>query len=399
MEIRRLSKTSYRETRLKQRFGFDNEYLWGTPGDLGLAAKGAKFGDSSEFNVQADWRISPDSLLIAGYSRSTGDYTLHSMFGNNIYKNKSTVDGFYLQDEARFGLWSFLIGGRQDNIKMYDDTKNGVELNPSSSVSVFNPRLGAQYQWNPATSLYASAGTAYVPATNAARFIDGDVPDPSLKPEESVSYEIGYEASNPSALKSALFHTNFRNKINRVEVAPAQYQNQNIDRVEVDGLEFGWKGRLGDAWSPFMNYSYTDSRIKADSTNSSNVDTRMPQTSVHKLNLGLIYAPGNDWSASVMGTYRSDQYVRQWYCPTNNTDTYECHLNGYFTADAKVARTFSPFASKDKWSAWLAINNLAGKKYRQYFPFEYSDGRTLTIGVDGALSVIVPGCGMCHFAW
>lgn len=376
-------KATYRETRLTRKYGFDNEYLWGIPGDLGLAAKGIKHDESSEFNIQADWRISPDNLLIAGYSRSTGDYTLHGMFGS-INKNKSTIDGFYLQNEARFGPWNILIGGRQDNIKMYDDTVNGVATNPSSRVSIFNPRLGAQYLWNSATSLYASAGTAYVPATNAARFIHGDVPNPGLKPEKSVSYEIGMRSKQAFGdFKLALFHTNFKNKINRVEVALGQYQNQNIDRVEVNGVEFGWKGRFGNAWAPFMNYSYTDSRIKADVTNPANVDTRMPHTSVHKLNLGVIYAPGNDWTASLMGTYRSDQYVSQWYCPNNNTDTYECHLGSYFTADLKIAKAFLPFSGKDKWSVWLAVNNLASKKYRQHFPFEYSDDRTLTIGVDG----------------
>jgi len=377
-------KTSYRETRLQQRYGFDNEYA-GTPGDLGLWAKGAKFGDSSEFNIQADWHINADNLLITGYNRGTGVATLNSMFGNNVFKNKSTIDGIYLQDEARFGQWSLILGGRQDHIRQYDDTKNGVATNPESSVSVFNPRLGVQYQWTPDTSIYASAGTAYVPATNGAQFTDADIPNPNLKPEKSTSYEVGSRSKQSFGdMKVALFHTNYQDKINRVQVdATPNYQNQNIDRVEVNGLELGWKGRIADDWSPLANYSYTDSRIKADTTNPTNVGTRMPQTSAHKLNVGVVYSPGSVWSTSLMGSYRSDQYVRQWYCPSNNTNTYECHLGGYFTADAKVSAFFLPFDSKEKWSAWLAVNNLTGKKYRQYFPFEYSDGRTLTIGVDG----------------
>lgn len=377
-------KAGYRETHLEQRFGFDNEYLWGTPGDLGLAAKGAKSSNSSEFNLQADWNISADNTLIAGYSRSSGEFELHSMFGNNIYRNKSTVDGFYLQDEARFGRWSLLAGGRQDHIRMHDDTKNGVATNPSSSVSVFNPRLGAQYQWSDTTAFYASAGTAYVPATNAARFIDGDVPNAGLKPEKSTSYELGLRSRQAYGdIKLALFRTQYRDKINRVELAPGIGQNQNIDRVEVVGLELGWKARFREAWHPFLNYSYTDSSIKADAANPQNVGTRMPQTAVHKLNLGLLYAPGGDWSASLTGTLRSSQYVRQWYCPSNNTNAYECHLGGYFTADAKLTRAIRPFGEKDRWNAWIAVNNLGDKHYRQYYPFEYSDGRIWTVGIDG----------------
>lgn len=377
-------KAGYRETRLDQRFGFDNEYLWGTPGDLGLAAKGEKSSDSTEFTLQTDWKISPDNTLIAGYSRSSGDFELHSMFGNKVYRNKSTVDGFYIQDEARMGPWKLLAGGRQDHIRMYGDTKNDVETNPSSSVSVFNPRLGGQYEWNESTSLYMSAGTAYVPATNAARFLDGDVPNSNLKPEKSVSYEIGLRTRQRYGdFKLATFHTLYRDKINRVEISPGVGQNQNIDRVEVLGIELGWKARFEETWSPFLNYSYTDSIIKADVTNPQNVGTRMPQTSLHKLNLGLLYTPGGDWHASVAGTLRSSQYVRQWYCPNNNTDTDECHLGGYFTADAKLTRAIRPFGDKDRWNAWIAVNNLGDKHYRQYYPFEYSDGRTWTVGIDG----------------
>lgn len=377
-------KAGYRETRLDQRFGFDNEYLWGTPGDLGLAAKGAKSSNSTEFNLQVDWNITPDNTVIAGYSRSTGEFELNSMFGNNVYRNKSTVDGFYIQDEVRMGLWKLVMGGRHDHIRMYDDTKNGVETNPSSSISVFNPRLGAQYEWSDSTSLYASVGTAYVPATNSARFLDGDVPNSSLKPEKSVSYEIGLRTRQKYGdFKLAVFKTLYRDKINRVEISPGVGQNQNIDRVEVLGLELGWKARFREAWNPFLNYSYTDSTIKADVANPQNVGTRMPQTSVHKLNLGLLYAPGGDWSASVAGTLRSSQYVRQWYCPTNNTNTYECHLDGYFTADAKLTRVIRPFGDRSSWNAWIAVNNLGDKHYRQYYPFEYSDGRTWMVGIDG----------------
>ncbi|MBS1159389.1 MAG: irgA 2 [Proteobacteria bacterium] len=376
-------KAGYRETRLDQRFGFDNEYLWGTPGDLGLAAKGAKSSNSSEFNLQVDWNITPDNTVIAGYSRSTGEFELNSMFGN-VDRNKSTVDGLYIQDEARMGSWKLVMGGRQDYIRMYGDTENGVETNPSSSVSVFNPRLGAQYEWNDSTSLYASAGTAYVPATNSAKFLDGDVPNSSLKPEKSVSYEIGLRTRQKYGdFKLAVFHTLYQDKINRVEIAPGVGQNQNIDRVEVLGVELGWKARFREAWNPFLNYSYTDSTIKADVANPQNVGTRMPQTSVHKLNLGLLYAPGGDWSASVSSTLRSSQYVRQWYCPTNNTNTYECHLDGYFTADARLTRVIRPFGDKSSWNAWIAVNNLGDKHYRQYYPFEYSDGRTWTVGIDG----------------
>ncbi len=374
----------YRETHLEQHFGFDNEYVWGSPGDLGLAAKGGKSSDSSEFNLQADWNLSASNTLIAGYGRNSGEYKLHSMFGNNIYRNKSTVDGIYLQDEARFGRWSLLAGGRQDSIRMYGDTESGVSTNPSSSVNIFNPRLGAQYQWSDVTTLYGAAGTAYVPATNAARFIDGDIPNANLKPEKSTSYEFGLRTHQAFGdIKLALFHTNYRDKINRVEVAPGVGQNQNIDRVEVLGLELGWKARIREVWHPFFNYSYTDSTIKADATNPQNVGNRMPQTSVHKLNLGLLYVPGGNWSASLTGTLRSSQYVQQWYCPSDNTNTYECRLGGYATADAKLTRAIRPFGDKEQWNVWVAVNNLGDKHYRQYYPFEYSDGRIWSVGIDG----------------
>lgn len=381
-------KASYRETRLKHQYATDNEY-WGTPGDLALAFKGGKFGDSSELNLQGDWHLSASNLLIAGYNRITGVGTLNSLFGS-VFINKSTVDGFYLQDEARFGRWNFTVGGRQDRIRLYDDTTNGVLTNPASSVSVFNPRLGVQYQWTDAASLYASAGTAYVPATNELRFGDGvlTIANPGLRPEKSTTYEIGLRSKLAYGdLKLAAFQTEYKDKIIRFKVNATQNQGQNADRVVVNGVELGWNGKLGAAWTPFLNYSYTDSRIKANTLKPQNIGTRISWTSVHKLNLGVTYAPTDAWSASLQGSYHSDQFLELFNCRNggvqyNNTNTFACHLGGYFTADAKVTASL-PFGGKDKWDAWLAVNNLTGKRFRQHYWFDVSDGRTMTLGIDG----------------
>lgn len=376
---------TYRKTDLAQWYAVDREYWFGAPGDLGFAKKGAKYSNSDDFSLQADWRITPDNLLIAGYNYNSGQFRLENLSGS-VDISKSRVDGFYLQDEIRFGAWNVLFGGRQDHIKEFDDTTNGVKKNPDTSVTVFNPRVGARYHWTPATSFYASAGQAYVPALNQLKFKGSAswADNPDLKAEESTSYELGVQSRLPwGDIRAAIFHTDYKNKINSVKVNATQYQEQNIDKVEVDGVEIGWKGRIGFAWSLFSNYAYTDSRVKADSRYPVNNGTHMPLTSIHKINAGATYSPGGPWSASLFATYRTDKYLaRSFVCPSNNAERYNCHLGGYLTADAKLT-TRLPIGGQDRWSAWLAVNNITDKRYQEYQWFERSEGRTVAVGIDG----------------
>ena len=379
-------KTSYRETRLQQRYGFDNEYA-GTPGDLGLWAKGAKFGDSSEFNIQADWHINADNLLITGYNRGTGVATLNSMFGNNVFKNKSTIDGIYLQDEARFGQWSLILGGRQDHIRQYDDTKNGVATNPESSVSVFNPRLGVQYQWTPDTSIYASAGTAYVPATNGAQFTDADIPNPNLKPEKAKAFDLGteFDFAEGGNVKATYFITKTTDLIYQKVTKVAQYTDPVINKV-IDyearqentgsalarGIELSGEYPVVSWLSVSGSYAYTDARITSDLTNTGMYGKRVTNVPKNMASLALEAKKG-EWS----GVF-SARYVGEQFSNNDNSDVIKDVWTGYSkytVADLKVG-----YRMTHNLKLNMMVDNVFNRTYFEYYRMP---GRGVTVEIAG----------------
>jgi len=375
-------KASYRVTHNEQTWLYDQlvggVYLPSLNG-------GGRISDSTDLNVQADLHLSPNNLLIAGVSHGTAKHETRSttLAGVSTFgQTEATADGLYLQDEHKLGAWTLLAGGRFDRISQFGDATNGVPKAGvlASTDNVFNPRIGTRFKLSDATSLYASYGTAYLPAYNSLKYVQPTttrVDNPNLKPERSTSFELGANFNTGSGqYRVAVYQTEYKDKIALVaNVVGALSQWQNYGKAVATGFEFGWEGKFGSAWSPYVNYSYTDSRIKAD-TNRLNIDQKITYTSPNKLNLGLTYAASDSWSATING-----RYVDQKWLTTPNTDTVTSRLGGYFTADAKLSFKL-PVAGR-KWDAYIAVNNLNDKIYSQWAYYEKSDGRTFTVGIDG----------------
>lgn len=375
-------KANYRKTRLKQQAVWDQEYWNGIAGDLTKWGDWGRFSDSDELGVQVDARLTGNNLLIAGYSHSSGKYTSRTLplvGAQSVSVNEDKVDSVFIQDEQRFGNLGVTIGGRQDRIAMFGDTRNGVSLNNGSVANVFNPRLGATYKLSDATSFYASAGTAYLPAGNSFKFVQPSptrIDNPNLKPESSVSYEIGLnQRFGWGSLRAALFQNDYKDKITLIQNAiPGKAQWQNINKVAVNGLELDWQGQFADAWHPYANYAYTDSTTKVNQSDPMTVGKKTQRVSPHKLNLGVTYEPGSTWAATFNGRYVGSKYF-------DDRNTTAQHAGGFFVADAKVSAKL-PVSGMGNWDAYIAANNIFGKVYQEWAVYEYSDRRTVTVGVN-----------------
>lgn len=117
-------------------------------------------------------------------------------------------------------------------------------LDHEDAGSKFTWSLNYGYRLNQATDLFASAATAYrVPTTNE-RFGFGGNPD--LKPEESLSFELGtrHQLAPGHQLKASLYRTDIDDMIQWVLVTPPfSGFNQNLAEVRIDGLELGYDFR------------------------------------------------------------------------------------------------------------------------------------------------------------
>lgn len=360
-------KISYRHLNLLQ--------SWVNPsGGMGI---GNRKSISDTIDAQVDLQPIENNALILGASYQDADYTAVSFTAARESKSSAKSIGLFIQDEHRFGALALTIGARYDRIDLSPDTVNGVAMNgKSSTADVVSPRLGARYHLTEATSIYASAGTAYLPALNSFKFVQPSttrVDNPDLKPETSTSYEIGM--NNRLAVgtfRAALFHTDYKDRITLgTDTATGLRQWQNIAIVKVDGIELAYQGKLGGGWYPYVNYSYTRARDHATAGGPGTESLRM---SPRKFNAGVTYAPGDAWSATLNARYVSGRYFN------NLTDAQRA--DGYTQVDFKISARIP--ALGQKWEGFVAVNNLMDKKYETFNKGEWSDGRTVTVGLSGS---------------
>lgn len=375
-------KVFYRKSRVKALGLFDDEVENSNPGSLILSSTNERVSDSDSMEGQADLRLSSNNLLTLGISYGTGEQktTNTDVLGGGTITDitKSEMTGFFVQDEHRFSdAWTLIAGGRFDRISLFGDSRNGVPRYKDSTETVFNPRAGLRYHLSPATSFYASAGTAYVPALNYLKSPNGStwLENPDLKPESSTSYEIGLNQHlGWASLRAAVFHTDYRDKISSILVGTKR-QYQNIGKVIVDGLEFGLEGKLPGGWQPYVNYAYTDSKIKENPNDPLTVGKRVSRVAPNKLNLGVVYAPNKTWDARVGGRYVSERYFTDRNQPNHRAP-------GYFVADAKVSAKLPVSNRVGEWEAYVAVNNLFDKRYTEW-EYEFADERNFWLGISG----------------
>lgn len=364
-------KAIYRKSAVKMDSTDDNA-------DLSLASKYWRYSYSDSLDGQVDLHLTAGNQLTLGASYVTGKQEAVYSYGDKEITHVVTT-GLFVQDEHQFGdSWTAIVGGRYDHFSFSGDTLNGAPVYPDASDSVFNPRLGLIYRLDKATSLYWSAGTAYVPATKVLKYNGGwagMIDNPTLKPEKSLSYEFGIK-HNPSwgSLGAALFHTDYQDKIEAVNVG-AQFQNQNVAKVVINGLELSAEGGSG-AWKSYANFAYTRSIIKQNPAAPETEGKRLQRVAPVKLNFGLAYGTGDGWEARVGGRYVSEVFFANDNNPVNQA-------GGYFVADAKVSAELPQVGGLGALEAYLAVNNLFDRKYFQYNEYTYADGRTVWLGVSG----------------
>lgn len=372
-------KARYRNARQKTHILFDDEYVNGNAGSLILAEVDDRVEDNDYLDLQADLRLGSADLLTLGYTYGKGKDTSRwqdvIFGGGSVSVSESELTGLYVQDEHRFSdAFALLAGGRWDRYEFFGDTRNGVPTGNDSEDNVFNPRLGARYRLGDATSLYASAGTAYVPALNYLKFRNSAswLDNPNLQPETSTSYEIGANHRRGSwSMRAALFHTDYEDKISSIQVG-GKWQYQNIGKVAIDGLELSIEGLAGN-WQPYLNYAYTESRIKENPSDPLTIGKQIQRVAPNKLNLGMVYAPSDSVYLRISGRYVDDYYF-------NDRNTDAARNPSHFVAEAKVGwRLPAPQPVRDM-EVTLAVNNLFDKKYREQ-QYEYMDSLNVWLGL------------------
>jgi vitamin B12 transporter len=235
--------------------------------------------------------------------RETAEGDSKSTFGPTVFDRGTTTQALFAQDEFRSGKLALVPGVRLENNSQFGGDVNG--------------RLAASYDISTHGRLKATIGTSFrAPAINELYFPQFGNPD--LKPEKSLSYEVGYEQElkRDGRAELTLFRNRFRNLIGTVAtpVSPAfpfGFKAGNANRATTQGVEIGFNQPFGRGFKAVVNQSF----VSTSSTGGELLRRPRFNTSAdllfrrNKLNLDFgVVAQGrrfdNDFAAPPFGTGR-----------------------------------------------------------------------------------------------
>ena len=164
----------------------------------------------------------------------------------------------------------------------------------------FTGSIGYAYRLADTLRFIMSYGTAFKAPSFNELYYPG-YGEPSLKPEESATFEIGLKGNSEANSWSLIY---FSTKIDELIGFDSSFNSLNIDRASIRGIEAELKQKLNENWMLAVDFSASSPLNLSSGANDGNLLTRRPKTSsrVH-----LDYQ-GSVWSAGVTLKHAGTRY-------------------------------------------------------------------------------------------
>lgn len=301
----------------------------------------------------------------AQYNFQAGDRNFFVIGGNARLSDLTSSLTSKDVSETLFGVYA------QDEIKFSDKLTGNVAFRVDADElvgTVFAPKAGLLYAFNPNHSVRLTAATAY----NSSSFIESYLsyqvsPIPGivitatgnedLEPERIVSYELGYRAFPiPELLLDInVYQAKLKDYVQFIateyytETLPKTFTYINAGEADQLGAEFSIEYYPTDHFSLFANYSYTDT----------NQDKQITDVqSNHKAGLTAQYTQKKGFNGS-LGVNYSDELVfpaSTAFYPSGTLPSYTL-FNG---------AAFWRFLDEGALSVGLRGTNLTNKKHQEF---------------------------------
>lgn len=182
--------------------------------------------------IQVNYQISDKHYLIFG-ADGTFNIVNSSLFG----KRNSHSFAFYLQDEFKISERLNVSYGVRSDLYKLDTLKY---------IGQVNPKLNAIYKISQPLNLRASLGTGFRAPAISEAFTSTSAagvtvkPNPSLKPERAISFEIGSRFTSPIfSADFAIFWNYYFNLIEPVFDTDGKIIFKNVVEARIQGIELG----------------------------------------------------------------------------------------------------------------------------------------------------------------
>ena len=294
-------------------------------------------------DIQKNIRLSDKSLLTVGGN-----------FKNEKYDPK-IKDGVVVKDDTKdrnnFAVFAQLDHKVNDSDTFIISARETWTANSTNGANYDNLSAAAQYlhKVNENKSIYASVAQSFIMPTFSQMYPSGLAagdPNPDLKPQEGINYEIGYkEVSGNHIWKAAIFHMDVKDNIT------ASWKNDVWSYKNTDFRNTGIEGSLEVRASEKFGYN-----LGVTIQNPENKITNEPSKIGWQRKFGRYQVKsGVDYSVGKFNAAFTGSYVWDRYSSPSSKDSYK--IKPYFITT--VTATYAP----DKNSEFaLTVDNILDRQ-------------------------------------
>lgn len=313
------------------------------------------------FAYQADIALGRNMLALAVEHEDTQfEQRGEAIFGDPNQDQAMNVTSAVADFQARSAEnFTWLLSARFDNNSDFDDIVTG--------------RASVAWTATASTTLRANIGTGQKAPTFIERFgyFPGQfVGNPNLKPERSLSYDVGIDqrVSDSASVQIAVFRQTVEDEIDGFVFDPETglFTAENLDTTSKrSGVEFGGRWTVSELVNLSMNYTYTDS------TENGAAELRRPRHSGNvTVDVSFLEARGSLTLAADYGGDRQDVFFPPWPNPSEIVT-----LDSYWLLDLTAQYQVSSAAK-----LFARMSNLLDAEYEQVYGYN-TPGRAIYGGV------------------
>lgn len=251
------------------------------PTNLGLREEGGVRQHILPFDLVFNYHHMGKSLLTLGLDGQITKYETKTEDNLGVISIGNDVDaknyGLYIQEKFVVNNLVLRVGGRFNYTKHdYILLSGSLPGAKSKSWDEFIWTAGARYNVSDKMGFYVNAGTSFlVPSAKsvggtitAPYTSSGQLPNPSLKPEKGLSFDIGadlWATDNIFAGVRGFYHVLDDSIVtNVVSLTPSQSKDINAGKSNVKGFEVELKHIVNRNINYFANLTYTSTEIEND---------------------------------------------------------------------------------------------------------------------------------------
>ena len=319
--------------------------------------------DRLTLGYQADIAFGRNLLsLAAEHERTQFEQRGAVNFGDpNQDQEMDTTSGIVDFQGRASDRFTYLLSARFDNHSDFDNALTG--------------RASIAWHTSEALTLRANIGTGQKTPTFTERF--GFFPgqftgNPALKPERSLSYDLGliYRVSNSASVELALFEQDITDEIDGFVFDPVSslFTAANLETdSKRSGVELGARWALTDNLGFDANYTYTDA------TENSTRELRRPRHAGSvQVDYGFLESRGRLTLAADYGGTRQDIFFPPWPNPSEIVT-----LDNYWLVDLAAQ-----YEVAEGWTLFIRASNLLVLGVEQVYGYQ-TQGRSTYAGIRG----------------